>query len=106
KPQATTKTSEQPTPQQAPTEEPAAQDPNSDQPYSVHADSYPTDHTYFFYTPEGALAKFDIPSEPSEDVSYVFNKLLPEEDASFVKVTVDNREGSEVVMMEDRKSVV
>lgn len=100
-PQATTETAEQPQPQQTPTEDPMAQDSTADQPYSGHADSYPTDHTYFFYTPEGALAKFDIPSEPSEDVSYVFNRLLPEDDASFVKVTVDNREGSEVVMMDN-----
>src|SRR5699024_8651341 len=100
KPQATTETAEQPQPQQAPTEDPAAQDPTADQPYSGHADSYPTESTYFYYMPECALPKLYTRREPSEVVSYVFHKLLPEQDAIFVKVTVDNREGSEVVMID------
>ena len=55
--------------------------------------SYPTNEDYYFFGDDRAVGKFSIPTEPNEEISNTFNTLLPDEDATFIKVTVDNREG-------------
>lgn len=65
---------------------------------AIHEDpdtpaSYPTNEDYYFFGDDRAVGKFSIPTEPNEEISNTFNTLLPDEDATFIKVTVDNREG-------------
>src|SRR5699024_1229622 len=55
--------------------------------------SYPTNEDYYFFGDGRVVGKFSIPTEPTEEITTTFEALLPEEEATFIKVTVDNREG-------------
>lgn len=68
----------------------------TEEPVEYNADTptgYPTNADYYFFGDGRVVGKFSIPTEPSEDVLEVFNELVPEDESTFIKVTVDNREG-------------
>lgn len=68
-------------------------DTSMSDPFEAMPTSYPSDTDYYFFGDGRAIGKFSIPTEPTEDVTDVLATLAPDTAATFIKVTVDNREG-------------
>lgn len=63
--------------------------------------SYPTNADYYFFGDGRVVGKFSIPTEPTDEMSEAFAELAPGDDATFIKVTVDNREGESQYTVDD-----
>ncbi|WGH87082.1 hypothetical protein QDX23_04950 [Auritidibacter ignavus] len=88
--------SEDPTPTAAAASEPANEEPMN----TVR--TYPTDADYYFIGDDGrSVGKFTIPTEPTEEINHIFTSLIPDEESTFIKVTVDNREGESQFTVDD-----
>lgn len=55
--------------------------------------AYPTNSDYYFFGDGRTIGKFSLPTEPTEEIQEAFTTLAPNDEATFIKVTVDNREG-------------
>lgn len=63
--------------------------------------TYPTNADYYFFGDGRAIGKFSLPTEPTEEINETFTALTPDDEATFIKVTVDNREGESQYTVED-----
>jgi len=79
----------------------AAGNPDSTPDHLAGPTSYPTNADYYFFGDGRVVGKFTLPTEPTEEIQKTFASLLPDDKATFIKVTIDNREGESQYTVND-----
>lgn len=79
----------------------AEQNPDSSPVEMDGPTAYPTNADYYFFGEGRAIGKFSLPTEPTEEIQEAFKVLAPDDEATFIKVTVDNREGDSQYTVDD-----